>query len=294
VNKIRIVFTATMSAGKTTCINAFLGTELLHSANEATTATVTEIHSSNVEMVRAFDSNKAIVKEVHALTAEMLKVLNQSQQVQEILVKGKFNFSENLVLIDTPGPNNSRDTNHKNLAYEFIEESNFDFLVYIINATQPFINDDVQYLKFIQKKVQHQKIIFLVNKIDEFDIENESISSFINNLTSYLKDLGFLQPIIFTISAYRSLLIKKFTKQEKLSRKERRELFSFLEDDNIFFDYGLIPFPIETINHIKCQKRFEDLDEDFQDYDYLNQIYCNTGFQYFEFYIKDQIFRLNK
>ena len=130
--------------------------------------------------------------------------------------------------------------------------------------------------------------------IDEFDIENESISSFINNLTSYLKDLGFLQPIIFTISAYRSLLIKKFTKQEKLSRKERRELFSFLEDDNIFFDYGLIPFPIETINHIKCQKRFEDLDEDFQDYDYLNQIYCNTGFPYFEFYIKDQIFRLNK
>ncbi|KAB0625904.1 hypothetical protein F7P75_10055 [Acinetobacter gandensis] len=294
MNKIRIVFTATMSAGKTTCINALLGTELLHSANEATTATITEIQASDVELIRAFDSNKAIVKEVDALTADTLKVLNQSQQVQEILVKGKFNFSENLVLIDTPGPNNSRDESHKNLAYEFIEEENFDYLVYVINATQPFINDDVSFLKFIKRTIDSDKIIFLVNKIDDFDLDKESIESFINNLKNYLNDLGFVKPIIFSISAYRALLINKFIRQEKLSKKEKRELFSFLENEHEIINLAYTPFSPEQIAHIKAQKRFECLGDEFEDYEYLNHIYCNTGFPYFEFSIKNQIFLLNK
>lgn len=55
--------------------------------------------------------------------------------------------------------------------------SKFDFLVYVINSTQPFINDDVQYLNFIYKNVQNRKIIFLVNKLDDFDLESESIES---------------------------------------------------------------------------------------------------------------------
>ena len=42
-----VVVVATMSAGKSTVINALIGKELLHSANEATTATITRIHDKD-------------------------------------------------------------------------------------------------------------------------------------------------------------------------------------------------------------------------------------------------------
>ena len=42
-----VVVVATMSAGKSTVINALIGKELLHSANEATTATITRIHDND-------------------------------------------------------------------------------------------------------------------------------------------------------------------------------------------------------------------------------------------------------
>ena len=42
-----VIVVATMSAGKSTVINALIGQELLHSANEATTATITRIHDKD-------------------------------------------------------------------------------------------------------------------------------------------------------------------------------------------------------------------------------------------------------
>lgn len=283
-----------MSAGKTTCINALLGTELLHSANEATTATITEVRLSQRELIRCYDENKKIIEEISFITPQKIKELNCNDKINEILIEGKFNFDENFILIDTPGPNNSRDKNHSNLAYDFILESNFDFLVYVINSTQPFINDDVLYLKFIEKKIEHKKIIFLVNKLDEFDSENESIDKFKDNLKGYLNDIGFKNPIIFGVSAYRALLIKKLIFQEKLSKKEKRELLHFLDQNHDFLNSSFIPFSEEMINEVKSQNRFGFLGESFEDYKYLNEIYCKTGFPYFEFYLKNETYNLNK
>ena len=292
--KINIAYAATMSAGKTTCINALLGREILHSANEATTATITQVRLSQKELITCYGENKEVIEEIGFICPEIIKELNCNDKVNEILVEGDFNIDENFILTDTPGPNNSRDENHSDLAYSIILESSFDFLVYVINSTQPFINDDIIYLKFIEKNIENKKIIFLVNKLDEFDVENESIDDFKNNLKGYLNDIGFKNPIIFGVSAYRALLVKKLIYQEKLSKKEKRELFSFLEQNHDFLEYSFIPFSKETIDDVRNQNRFEFLGERFEDYKYLNEIYCKTGFPYFEFYLKNETYNLNK
>ena len=46
-NIFEVIVVAPMSAGKSTVINALIGKELLHSANEATTATITRIHDKD-------------------------------------------------------------------------------------------------------------------------------------------------------------------------------------------------------------------------------------------------------
>ena len=292
--KVNIAYAATMSAGKTTCINALIGTELLHAANEATTATITEVRLSQKELIRCYDENKRIIEEISFITPQIIKELNCNDKVNEILIEGNFDFDENFVLIDTPGPNNSRDDKHTSLAYDFILESNFDFLVYVINSTQPFINDDVIYLKFIEKNIEHKKIIFLVNKLDEFDAENESIDSFKDNLKVYLTDIGFNDPIIFGVSAYRALLVKKLIFQEKLSKKEKRELLHFFDRNHDYLDYSFINFSEEIIDEVESKNRFGFLGEGFEDYKYLNEIYCKTGFPYFEFYLKNKTYNLDK
>ncbi|MGP2360017.1 dynamin family protein [Acinetobacter junii] len=292
--KVNVVYMATMSAGKTTCINALLGTELLHSANEATTATITEIRSSNKELIRCYGESKKLVEEVFDIAPEKIRELNSNEKINEIFIEGNFNIDENLVIVDTPGPNNSRDNNHKNLSYNYILNSKFDFLIYVINSTQPFINDDVQYLKFIYKNVKSNKIIFLVNKLDDFDLENESIENFKINLEKYLNELGFNNPVIFGVSAYRALLIKKLIYQEKMSRKERRDLLNLIDESEDILGSELISLSPNMINNVKVENRFGFLGEDFQDLKYLNEIYCKTGFPYFEFYLKNRIHELNK
>ncbi|MBF4102826.1 dynamin family protein [Gallibacterium anatis] len=46
-NIFEVIIVGTMSAGKSTVINALIGQELLHSANQATTATITSIHDKD-------------------------------------------------------------------------------------------------------------------------------------------------------------------------------------------------------------------------------------------------------
>ena len=139
---------ATMSAGKSTLINALLARKLMPSKQEACTATITEIKDCNLEDFRAvvYDKGGNIIEEVPNLTYEVIQRLNDSKETFEIDVEGKipFVFSKeiSLVLVDTPGPNNSRDEGHKAATYRMIDQSSKTLVLYILNASQLAINDD--------------------------------------------------------------------------------------------------------------------------------------------------------
>ena len=69
---------ATMSAGKSTLINALLGKKLMPATQEACTATITKIHDNDKEnfTAEAFDQNGKVVNTYSNVTYDLMEKLN--------------------------------------------------------------------------------------------------------------------------------------------------------------------------------------------------------------------------
>ncbi len=246
-NIFDVVVIATMSAGKSTVINALIGHELLHSANEATTATITRIHdkdslTSFEGMTYDFDGNVIDMEET--VDGELLRKWNADPSIKTIDLAGNIKAIHNdhaeIVIYDTPGPNNSQDGSHAMLTMEVIDDGQFGLILYVLNATQLGINDDKELLEKIRKSLDqdmHKEIIFLLNKADCLDQDKgESIDKLVANAQNYLNNLGFANPTIICTTAQQALLAQKVLNGEALTRSQRNELkqaLSFLDDTSI-------------------------------------------------------------
>ena len=159
---------ATMSAGKSTLINALLNQRLMPAKQEACTATITEIKDTDEEVFRAtvYDKNGELIEAHPELTLEIMNTLNSNPAVSKIVAEGNIPFVKSedvsLVLVDTPGPNNSRDPEHKAATYRMLNESSKTLVLYIMNATQLAVNDDYALLSHVADSMKvggkHQKI----------------------------------------------------------------------------------------------------------------------------------------
>ena len=124
---------ATMSSGKSTLINALLGKKLMPSKNEACTATITEILDNDMETFEAvvYDKDDVVLQEVPHLTYEVMNELNDNSEVSKIAAKGNIPFldarSTALMLVDTPGPNNSQqdDRRDEKMTYKAINNDSY-------------------------------------------------------------------------------------------------------------------------------------------------------------------------
>lgn len=153
-----VVVVATMSAGKSTVINALIGKELLHSANEATTATITRIHDKDdlpFFSGNAYGYKSELIAEAHNIDAQTLREWNADPKIKMIDLMGDiealYNDEAELVIYDTPGPNNSQDDNHEALTMEVINDGGYGLILYVLNATQLGVNDDRSLLEKSKK-----------------------------------------------------------------------------------------------------------------------------------------------
>ncbi len=234
---------ATMSSGKSTLINAMLGTDLLPAANEATTATIAQITDNDSKPVgefvgSRFNKDGIEVDALQRVTLEMLKEWNAKPDTKLIKLEGNIigiNERENvrLVITDTPGPNNSQDPEHARTTMQHIQDSvRNPLILYILNATQLGTKDDQQVLSEIAKIMQQggkqskDRFIFVVNKMDAFDPEaGENVEAALGRVTKYLEDNGIENPLIYPVSANLTRLYRKRTEMpDNLTSKERREL----------------------------------------------------------------------
>lgn len=238
-----VVVIATMSAGKTTAINALLGKELLHSANEATTATITRIHDQDHLKTfngKAYSYQNKLLNEIDDIDAESLRAWNADPKIKTIDlvgdIKALYNDKAELVLYDTPGPNNSQDDNHESLTMEVVDDGQFGLIIYILNATQLGVNDDRSLLEKVKvslEKDKHKEIIFLLNKADMLDPEKgESIAKVVKNAENYLTNIGFKNPQIIPTAANYVLIAEKALNGEPLTRSQRSQLKSALVTSN--------------------------------------------------------------
>lgn len=211
---------ATMSAGKSTLINALLRQKLMPAKQEACTATITEIKDNDGScfMAKVYDADGNLIQTHPELSFDIMDTLNSNPEVSRIRVEGNIPFvsSEDvaLVLVDTPGPNNSRDPEHKAATYRMLSESSKTVVLYILNATQLAVNDDYNLLSHVADsmrvggKQSRDRFIFVVNKLDDFKKGEDSIEAAITKVRDYLRDNGIENANIYPASALTALNIR--------------------------------------------------------------------------------------
>jgi hypothetical protein len=239
---------ATMSAGKSTLINAMLGTKLMPSKLEACTAIITRIKDSLDGMdhweAQVYDKQGCEIETYRRLNLETMERLNGDERVSEIRVNGDIPFvsSEDvsLVLVDTPGPNNSRDPNHKKVQSDFLSKSSKSLVLYIM--TGEFGSDDDNLLlqrvsesMSVGGKQSKDRFIFVVNKIDDRRKEDGDTEQTLDKIRAYLRNHGIERANIFPAAALPALNIRlmqngatvdedtedeTFLKAKKLNRNE--------------------------------------------------------------------------
>ncbi len=231
-----IAVCATMSAGKSTFVNALLGRDVLPARNEATTAKITSVYDKDglsglLGFVQKADGN--IGNLCYDVQSVDLNEWNNSPDVRRVFLQGDLDGIHNKNMIvavhDTPGTNNSGDISHHDVTIQFLQENRMDAIVYVANATQLCTVDERALLSEIFRTiVQPYKlpVIFILNKSDEIDEDKENIADVMDRYKKYLSDIGFISPVLFPVSSKSARLLKMVQngKAESLTAKESRAL----------------------------------------------------------------------
>ena len=272
---------ATMSSGKSTLINALLGRELMPSKNEACTATIAKI--KDVDGMKNFSAEYYDVDDVRIdgfqnLTLENMIEMNDNPRTATIQISGdipNINSSEvKLVLVDTPGPNNSRTEEHKNHTYRIIKEKSKPMVLYVLNATQLQTNDDKELLSAVAEamktggKQSKDRFLFAVNKIDTFDPDREDIGDAIESVKEYLEKFDIENPNVFPISAEMAKVIRLNENNQPLTAGQKRTLRNF----DLFIDEEQFHLSekssLSKVNKIRVKEELQkarDLGDDYKE-----------------------------
>lgn len=297
---------ATMSSGKSTLINALLGKRLMPSKNEACTATITEILDNDREVFEAvvYNQDDVVLQKVPELTYDIMNELNENQEVHRIAASGNIPFldarSTALMLVDTPGPNNSQNQAHKNTTYRAINSDSNNLILYVLNGTQLSTNDDASLLSYVAKQIEkggkqvRDRFLFVINKMDGFNPEEEDIGRVIEAAKRYLGEYGIKDPQIFPCSAYTALNIKTYLSGidiDNLTMAEERRLPSAAKDTipmiYKFIDYESMHLERYSTLSPSAQRELEDrLSQAKKNGDTKEQVLIHCGIYSVEYAIK--------
>ncbi|WP_201788179.1 dynamin family protein [Paraburkholderia phytofirmans] len=267
-NLFEVLVAAPMSAGKSSFINALIGDELLHVANEATTACLTRVeHRKGVQSFRGvcyLDSGAVLATQRDA-SAELLRDWNSDGRVKRIELKGSFNVAprpaSGLVVYDTPGPNNSQDERHGQLMREAVQQIPFKALCYVLNAGQLGTVDDRACLDLLLNGLADDpthEIYFVLNKIDLLDPENgEHVGDHVERAHKYLSDAGFHNPIVIPTIADAALYARKALNRSSMTRLQRSKLNRTLDE---FSDRKRSLIHVSTAPDAVKRRLFKELD----------------------------------
>ncbi|WP_232925181.1 MULTISPECIES: dynamin family protein [Pseudomonas] len=303
-----VLVLATMSAGKTSFINALIGQELLHTANEATTACMTSVeHRQGTKYFSGacYSYSDIELARQPKTSAELVRNWNANAEVKRITLAGSFKIvprpAPGLVLHDTPGPNNSQDDGHAQLMLEAVRTVSFKALCYVLNASQLGTQDDRAFLEQLRDELASKPghpIYFILNKVDLLDPERgEDITTYVSSVYSYLTAIGFEHPMIIPTMASTALYARKALKAETLTRTQRSKLRQALDDlgDNkrALLHATVVPDFIKkrvfkTLASLERQHQAKPSDEQACEKNELQQLVAISGLKTVEILIKHQ------
>lgn len=263
----RILVTATMSAGKSTFINALIGKQICLSKNMACTSQIKTIINKAFE-----DGYSSIYDHYLNMTATNDDVLNtdKSSASDKTFLSTSFGGvfdGRRLMLIDSPGVNNSQDDHHKRLTYQFLKRRKYDLVVYLMNAEVLETNDASEFLTYIKQTIGKTPILFVINKVDLFDADEDKIEDKVGFWKDYICSFGFKNPLICPISSRAGYLAKKI-KHEQLSLFDELDFYNYVYK---FEKMGLRQYYQKSFPNIKV----ENVDKE-------EQLIATSGIAYVE------------
>ena len=289
-SRFEVNVVATMSSGKSTLINALLGQQLMPAANEATTATIVKIVDTDRDNFSAiaYDKSGNKVAEIENVTLEKMKQLNSDERVSTVELLGKIPFVKTtgmkLVLVDTPGPNNSRDKRHEEMTYGMIANSDKSLVLYVMNGTQLGINDEKEFLDYICQqmtkggKQSRERFIFAVNKMDSYrpTAKHDGVGCIhraLNDAKEGLENRGILNPNLFPVASLPVLQLREMSKgvdeddedfPELEAFKKRSKKYVEMHFEN-YYDFSNLPQSVRSfLNEVLSvsAETIENTDED--------------------------------
>lgn len=211
-----ILVVATVSAGKSTLINALIGHFFTKTQTGVCTTRICKIHNKQYSDGITYKKEKLYSHE------RCLEVVSS-----EDTAEAGFHFesalgNQRLCLIDTPGVNNSKDETHWKITTEAIKTLEYDLAIFISNGLYNGTNDERRLLNFIKSET-NKPVIFILNQLDKFNPKVDNISQMIYDYSQELMSIGFKSPEVYPTSAQYALLLRK---EENLDEDEIDELQS--------------------------------------------------------------------
>lgn len=247
--EVDIAVVANMSAGKSTLINALLGRELMPSDVTACTSTITKIYNTASDEFSAELINEQgdLLNKFSNFGLEDMKKCNEIEEITQVVIKGNFpnivSNDLNLVLIDTPGPNNSQNQRHREFTYKLITSEHKPLILYVINARDYQTDDNRNLLQKVaeetkkQGKISSERFIFVINQMDIIDSEKNCISEFVANVKKFIQDQGIQNPFLYPVSAELAKQIRAVEHGAEFSRREKMNFDNlcalFIEDEQM-------------------------------------------------------------
>lgn len=224
---LNILVTANMSAGKSTFINALVGKNISLSQNMACTSKIHSIFSKPYEDGYVYEYDYDLVTD--AGKEELLR--DNEHNLSDWLSVGTYYNSAlggcRLIIHDSPGVNYSEDGKHREMTENWIKGNNYELLIYVMDATQLRTTDEKTHLEFVRDHVGECPVLFVINKIDGFNIEEESVEEALRTQKKYLEGMGFKNPVLCPVSSRAAYLAKKFM-AERLTKGEAKEIDSLI------------------------------------------------------------------
>lgn len=212
----KILVVANVSAGKSTLINALVGYRINKTRTTACTDRIVALHNKDRN-----DGFTLLEADNSYLYCNSICEVNNEHIVEAAFPFKSSLANERICFIDTPGINNANESDHRKITEEAILKDNYDAVLYVSNSMYFGINDENNLLYFLKTNVT-KPILFVLNQLDNFVPEEDSIMKMVSDYKFDLIKLGFDKPVIAPLSAYASFLFR--TDTSLLTKMERRKL----------------------------------------------------------------------
>ena len=185
---LHILLLGCMSSGKSTVLNALLGRGIFPAGNRATTAQIFRIiHDPWCE--ENVCRNPSEGEQWQAVTPELLRSFNGTMNAHvpaDIrLCLPHLEKKRPIVFYDTPGPNTSKYSEHKNETYFALENMMLTHIFLVLDMAQLHTSDEEVLLKDMGRAAEQRggvPVLVILNKADVIDVEKESVADIVNDV----------------------------------------------------------------------------------------------------------------